>query len=148
MVLSDSLSSGIVFVCFQCAFLVPVLSEMRRVGVQGSSFSEVQEPQALIVGPTRELVVQIFNEARKFSYNTMIRPVVLYGGVSVRYQLGKVDEGAHVVVGTPGRLLDVIKRRKVSTNLFVTNEGVFPFCLFLLLCFDTADMYAYEYCIK
>lgn len=90
---------------------------MRRGGIQGSSFSEIQEPQALIVGPTRELVVQIFNEARKFSYNTMIRPVVLYGGVSVNHQLSKVEEGAHVVVGTPGRLLDIIKRKKVSTIL-------------------------------
>lgn len=90
---------------------------MRRSGIQGSSFSEIQEPQALIVGPTRELVVQIYNEARKFSCNTMIRPAVLYGGVSVSYQLSKIDEGAHVLVGTPGRLLDIIKRKKVSTSL-------------------------------
>lgn len=108
------------------AFLLPVLSEMRRSGIQGSSFSEIQEPQALIVGPTRELVVQIYNEARKFSCNTMIRPAVLYGGVSVSYQLSKIDEGAHVLVGTPGRLLDIIKRKKISlakVKYFILDEA-------------------------
>lgn len=89
---------------------------MKAHGIEGSSFSEVQEPQALVVGPTRELVVQIYNEARKFAYGTMIRPVVLYGGVNVNHQLQQVEQGAHIVVGTPGRLLDVIRRKKVCVT--------------------------------
>lgn len=108
------------------AFLLPVLSGMKAHGIEGSSFSEVQEPQALVVGPTRELVVQIYNEARKFAYGTMIRPVVLYGGVSVNHQLQQVEQGAHIVVGTPGRLLDVIRRKKISlekVRYFILDEA-------------------------
>jgi len=91
---------------------------MRRNGVSGSSMSEVQEPQAIIIGPTRELVSQIHAEARKFAHNTMIRPVVVYGGVATGHQLREVERGAHIVVGTPGRLLDFIRRGKVRDAVF------------------------------
>ena len=87
---------------------------MKSNGIEGSQFSAVQSPQALVVGPTRELVAQIYNEARKFSQNTLIRPVVVYGGVSMSYQTQQVNKGAHIVVGTPGRLLDMIRKEMVS----------------------------------
>ena len=76
-------------------------------------FSDVQQPIALVVAPTRELVAQIFNEARKFAHGSKLRPVVVYGGTSVGHQLREVERGAHIVVGTPGRLLDFINRGKV-----------------------------------
>jgi len=88
---------------------------MRRAGITGSAFSEIQEPQAIVVGPTRELVAQIHHEARKFAYGTMIRSVVVYGGVSTRHQINELQKGAHIVIGTPGRLLDVIEKRIVSS---------------------------------
>jgi superfamily II DNA/RNA helicase len=87
---------------------------MRRQGVDGSQFSEYQTPQAIVVGPTRELVIQINHEARKFSFNTMIRSVVTYGGTSKMSQREQIRQGAHIVVGTPGRLLDFIKEGVVS----------------------------------
>jgi superfamily II DNA/RNA helicase len=71
-------------------------------------------PQAIVVGPTRELVIQIHHEARKFAYNTMIRSVVTYGGTSKMSQRQQLCQGAHIVVGTPGRLLDFIKEGVVS----------------------------------
>ncbi|WAR23006.1 DDX4-like protein [Mya arenaria] len=77
-------------------------------------FSAVQEPQALVVAPTRELAVQIYMDARKFAHGTMLRPVVLYGGTSVGHQLRQVQQGCHILVGTPGRLLDVFSKGKVS----------------------------------
>ena len=55
------------------AFLLPVLTQMRRAGITGSAFSENQEPRAIVVGPTRELVALIHHEAHKFAYNTKIR---------------------------------------------------------------------------
>lgn len=75
---------------------------------------ETQKPAALVIGPTRELVTQIYHEARKFAFGTIIRPVVVYGGTSVGHQLRDVERGAHIVMGTPGRLLDFINRGKVS----------------------------------
>ena len=97
----------------QAAFLLPVLTTMRRNGLEGSQFSEIQEPQVIIVGPTRELVTQIHAEARKFAHGTMVRPVVVYGGVATSHQLREVEKGAHMIIGTPGRLLDFIGRGKV-----------------------------------
>jgi ATP-dependent RNA helicase DDX3X len=73
------------------------------------------EPLVLIVVPTRELAVQIFNEARKFCYRTMLRPGVVYGGVPVREQIGLLSKGCDILIGTPGRLVDFIERPRVLT---------------------------------
>ena len=73
------------------------------------------EPLVLIVAPTRELAVQIFNEARKFCYRTMLRPCVVYGGLPVKQQVGLLSKGCDVLVGTPGRLVDFISRPDVLT---------------------------------
>jgi len=87
---------------------------MLRNGIEGGMLSVVQEPQTIIVGPTRELVTQIHHEARKFSFNTVARSVVAYGGVTASYQAREICKGAHLVVGTPGRLMDFIRRGCVS----------------------------------
>lgn len=97
------------------AFLLPVLTGMLEFRDEFSSqLSEVQAPLGLIIAPTRELATQIFAEARKFSHGTSIRPVVVYGGVSVAHQLRQVESGCHLLVGTPGRLKDFLGRRKIS----------------------------------
>ncbi|XP_077370579.1 putative ATP-dependent RNA helicase DDX4 isoform X2 [Festucalex cinctus] len=96
------------------AFLLPILQQLMADGVAASSFSEQQEPEAIIVAPTRELINQIFLEARKFSYGTCVRPVVVYGGVNTGFQLREISKGCNVMCGTPGRLLDVIGRGKIG----------------------------------
>ncbi|KAK3091467.1 hypothetical protein FSP39_020000 [Pinctada imbricata] len=96
------------------AFLLPVLTGMTKSGLNSSSFSQVQEPQALVIAPTRELAVQIYMDARKFAHGTMLRPVVLYGGTSVGYQIRQVEQGTNILVGTPGRLMDIIGKGKIS----------------------------------
>lgn len=93
-------------------------------GLTGSSFSVVQEPQALVVAPTRELAVQIFTDAKRFTHGTMLRPVVLYGGTSLGHQLRNVEQGAHIVVGTPGRLIDVIGKGKVKIIIFSDGSSL------------------------
>nr|CAB3237038.1 Vasa DEAD-Box Protein [Phallusia mammillata] len=98
------------------AFLLPVLTNMVRTGLASSSFSEKQLPQAIIVGPTRELVYQIYLEARKFSRGTIIRPVVAYGGTSTNYQLKELQKGCHLLIATPGRLMDFINRGKIGLS--------------------------------
>lgn len=52
----------------QAAFLLPILQQLMADGVAASSFSELQEPEAIIVAPTRELINQIYLEARKFAF--------------------------------------------------------------------------------
>lgn len=73
------------------------------------------EPLVLIVVPTRELAVQIFNEARKFCYRTMLRPCVVYGGIPVKEQTYLLTKGCDVLIATPGRLVDFMNRPNVLT---------------------------------
>ena len=97
---------------------------MLKEGIEGSEFSEVQAPRCVIVGPTRELVLQIRDQARKFSYNTMLRPVVVYGGTSVQSQLRDVFKGTHILIGTPGRLLDFIEKGKVRLSEYQLQKSI------------------------
>ena len=71
------------------------------------------EPLLLIVGPTRELATQIFDEARRFCYRSMLRPCVLYGGVPIRDQINELQKGCDILIGTPGRLGDLMNRPEV-----------------------------------
>lgn len=74
-------------------------------------------PQALILSPTRELGLQIADDLRLFSKNILNLNVVnVYGGASIEDQIRKLKRGAHVIVATPGRLLDMIRRRAVNLS--------------------------------
>lgn len=67
------------------------------------------------MAPTRELSLQIFNEARKFSYRTRIKTCMLYGGrENYRDQLNLLRLGCHIMIATPGRLLDVVDQGYLS----------------------------------
>jgi len=87
---------------------------MLQNGIEQNARTIIQEPQAIIVGPTCELVNQIHLDARKFTYNTFARAVVVYSGVNISHQARELRKGAHMVIGTPGRLMDFIRRRHVS----------------------------------
>ncbi|XP_035479110.1 probable ATP-dependent RNA helicase DDX4 isoform X3 [Scophthalmus maximus] len=108
------------------AFLLPILQQLMAEGVAASRFSELQEPEAIIVAPTRELICQIYLEARKFAFGTCVRPVVVYGGVSTGHQMREIERGCNLLCGTPGRLLDMIGRGKVGlqkVRYFVLDEA-------------------------
>ncbi|KAL6517048.1 DEAD-box ATP-dependent RNA helicase 52B [Orobanche hederae] len=71
-------------------------------------------PMALILAPTRELACQIHDEAKKFSYQTGVKVVAVYGGAPVFQQLRNLEKGVDILVATPGRLVDMVEREKVS----------------------------------
>lgn len=73
------------------------------------------EPLVCIVVPTRELAIQIFMEARKFCYRSMLRPCVVYGGGPLRDQIDQLGKGCDILIASPGRLLDFIDRPQVLT---------------------------------
>jgi len=74
-----------------------------------------RQPQGLILCPTRELCLQITNDLKNFSkYLGDLSVVAVYGGASIVQQLRELKRGAHVVVATPGRLLDIIERGAVN----------------------------------
>lgn len=56
----------------------------------------------MVLAPTRELAIQIFEEAQKFSYRSRVRACVVYGGAEARAQMNELDRGCNVLVGTPG----------------------------------------------
>jgi len=87
------------------AFSIPLLQKVD---------ASVRCTQGLIVAPTRELVQQItesFRDLTKFCRNISV--VSIYGGVSIENQIRQLKKGAHIVVGTPGRLNDLIRRKKL-----------------------------------
>lgn len=74
-------------------------------------------PQALILSPTRELGIQIADDLKIFSKNILNLNVVnVYGGASIEDQIRKIKRGVHVVVATPGRLLDLIRRKAINLS--------------------------------
>lgn len=76
------------------------------------------EPLILVVAPTRELCCQIFDEARRLCYRSMLRPCVAYGGGPVREQRDELRLGCDVLIGTPGRLRDFMS----DPNLLVLSR--------------------------
>jgi ATP-dependent RNA helicase DDX3X len=73
-------------------------------------------PTALILAPTRELVSQIHDEARKFAYRSWVRPAVVYGGADINQQLRQIERGCDLLSATPGRLVDLIERGRISLS--------------------------------
>ncbi|WP_185850244.1 DEAD/DEAH box helicase [Blattabacterium cuenoti] len=73
-------------------------------------------PQALVLCPTRELCIQITRDISRFSqHNPLIKIISLYGGVSIDIQIKSLKKENHIIVGTPGRLVDLlIKRKKLN----------------------------------
>ena len=71
-------------------------------------------PTTLILAPTRELVSQIHEEARKFAYRSWVRPAVVYGGADINQQLRLIERGCDLLSATPGRLVDLIERGRIS----------------------------------
>jgi len=90
------------------AFMLPFLNHWRDTNEPG--------PQALILAPTRELVVQVSEEAKKLSPSRHCRIVPIYGGQRIRQQLTEMKKGFHVAVGTPGRIIDHLSRGTLLLN--------------------------------
>ncbi|NLL81315.1 MAG: DEAD/DEAH box helicase [Tissierellia bacterium] len=87
------------------AFLLPLI---ERINVQKNSI------QGLIITPTRELALQISDVAKKLAEVKNIKILTVYGGQDVERQLYRLKSGVHLVIGTPGRLLDHIRRGNID----------------------------------
>uniref|UniRef100_A0AAT9FG60 RNA helicase n=1 Tax=Enchytraeus japonensis TaxID=228735 RepID=A0AAT9FG60_9ANNE len=99
------------------SFLLPMLTKMLGTGFEPPIVEDgCAMPLMLVMAPTRELVLQIFHETRKFSFDTVVRAVVAYGGVSSSHQEKDILKGAHIVIATPGRLIDFIGKKKINLS--------------------------------
>ena len=104
------------------AFLIPTLSKLmgkaKKLAAPRPNLSKPwtredgvrAEPLILVVAPTRELATQIFDEARRLCYRSMLRPCVIYGGAPTVEQIDELRKGCDVLIATPGRLMDFMGR--------------------------------------
>lgn len=100
------------------AFCFPIISGiMKDQAAQRRPRGRVAFPLALILSPTRELSMQIHEEARKFAYQTGVKVVVAYGGAPINQQLRELERGVDILVATPGRLVDLLERARVSLEM-------------------------------
>ncbi|GAF15361.1 cold-shock DEAD-box protein A [Bacillus sp. JCM 19045] len=72
--------------------------------------------QALILTPTRELAIQVAGELQKLSTHKRIRTLPIYGGQSIGHQIKALRQGVQIVIGTPGRMLDHLRRGTLQLN--------------------------------
>jgi ATP-dependent RNA helicase DeaD len=99
------------------AFLLPIIQNIHP---------EKASLQALIITPTRELAMQITKEAKKLAPYKNLNILSAYGGQDVERQINKLKGCIHIVIGTPGRLLDLIKRKSIdfsSLKMLVLDEA-------------------------
>jgi ATP-dependent RNA helicase DeaD len=90
------------------AFGIPIIQQIN---------TSKKHTQALILSPTRELALQIANDLSNFSkFTDKISIAVVYGGADIRKQISQLERGVSIVVGTPGRTLDLIRRNKLKVN--------------------------------
>jgi ATP-dependent RNA helicase DeaD len=77
---------------------------------------DTDEVQALVVTPTRELCIQVTQALRAYGEHKGVKVVACFGGAPIRSQTAQLKEGAQVVVGTPGRLMDLMQRHVLFLN--------------------------------
>jgi ATP-dependent RNA helicase DeaD len=96
------------------AFVLPIIERLKYVN-----------NEALILAPTRELAKQI-NSVIKELGDHRVRSMTIYGGVSINNQIRKLHEGVNIIIGTPGRIIDLYKRRELkfhNIQYVVLDEG-------------------------
>ena len=100
-----------------CAFGLPLV---EKIDADNSLV------QGLVLCPTRELAMQIERELKKIAAHTSVRITALYGGQNVEKQMAALRRKPHIVVGTPGRVIDHIRRKTLKlhgTTSFILDEA-------------------------
>lgn len=90
------------------AFVLPIIEKLTR--------QKAGMPSVLIMAPTRELAVQIDDEFRKFAQGMRLYSAICVGGMNIGYQIRDLNRRPHVVIGTPGRLKDLINKGALKLN--------------------------------
>jgi ATP-dependent RNA helicase RhlE len=92
------------------AFTLPILTQLAKITGQGP----LRGIKALVLAPTRELVVQIEENVRAYASHVPLHVTKVFGGVSERPQIDALRRGADLVIATPGRLLDLMNQRHAN----------------------------------
>lgn len=104
------------------AFALPILNALA----EQDSRPYPKQPQALVLAPTRELAIQIGDSFQAYGRHTRVRQAIVFGGVSQHRQVESLKSGVHLVVATPGRLLDLMSQGHIDLShleYFVLDEA-------------------------
>jgi len=94
------------------AFALPILSRID---------TKIKTPQVLVLAPTRELAIQVAEAFQKYAAKMKgFHVLPIYGGQDARGQIRQLERGVHVVVGTPGRVMDLIRRKSLKLEALKT----------------------------
>lgn len=105
------------------AFAIPIIQLIHQIEKKNDRKPIIR---SLIVTPTRELAIQIDENIRDYSKHTIIKHAVIFGGVKQGKQVASLKNGVHILVATPGRLLDLIDQGFISLDgvkIFVLDEA-------------------------
>lgn len=91
------------------AFLIALFSRLLKT--EPSPSSKLSSPRAIVIAPTRELVIQIAREATLLGQKTPFNIQAVYGGIDYQKQRSMLAEGVDLLIGTPGRLIDYYKQK-------------------------------------
>ncbi len=94
------------------AYLLPIVQKLK--------FAQGTDPRALVLAPTKELVVQIERVLANLIVNTDLRYVALYGGIGPKAQAEKLESGVDIIIATPGRFLEIYSKRVFVTKAIKT----------------------------
>ncbi len=92
------------------AFALPIVELLSRSNIK------VKHPRTLILAPTRELALQVGESIKAYGRRVSIRCTVVYGGVNIAPQVDRLRRGVHILVATPGRLLDLAEHRGLNLS--------------------------------
>jgi len=104
------------------AFTLPILDALGQVNRKAKAYF----PKALVLAPTRELVIQIGKSLETYGKHLFLRHTLIYGGVSEVRQIKALKRGTHIVVATPGRLIDLMQKKAIRLSQlehFVLDEA-------------------------
>lgn len=105
------------------AFCIPIIQRINQIEGNKKGKPVIR---SLILTPTRELAIQISDNIKAYAKHTNIKHAVIYGGVKQGRQVDQLNRGVHIIVATPGRLLDLVRQGLLHLNtikIFVLDEA-------------------------
>ncbi len=103
------------------AFAAPLVERLLQMSKNGVKRAIGRAPRALILAPTRELALQIDRTVQPIARSVGLFTTQVYGGVPLGRQIGALERGVDIVIGTPGRIEDLIARRKLDVSQVIIS---------------------------
>jgi len=94
------------------AFVLPILMKVK--------YAQGTDPRALIIAPTRELILQIEQNVKELAKYTDIRHLAIYGGIGPKTQIEQIEEGVDLLLATPGRFMDIYLKGHINVKQIKT----------------------------